>query len=80
MNPTATSLNARPARHPFAALSTPLVPTRTLLLDADPKAADPVAAKREALRRYFHQTCEIYDRLSATRPRFTSGTSRCGIR
>ena len=24
-----------------------------------------MAAKREALRRYFHQTCEIYDRLFA---------------
>jgi 5-histidylcysteine sulfoxide synthase/putative 4-mercaptohistidine N1-methyltranferase len=64
MNPTATG--RRPAAtHPFAALATPLVPTHTLLLDADPRAADPVAAKREALRRYFHQTCEAYDRLFA---------------
>ena len=47
----------------FAALSTPFTPTRTTLLDADPTAADPVAAKRAELRRYFHQTCEIYERL-----------------
>jgi 5-histidylcysteine sulfoxide synthase/putative 4-mercaptohistidine N1-methyltranferase len=64
MNPIATG--RRPAAtHPFAAVSTPVTPTRTLLLDADPQAADPVAAKREALRRYFHQTCEAYDRLFA---------------
>ncbi len=49
----------------FAALSTPFTPTRTTLLDADPTAADPVAAKRAELRRYFHQTCEIYERLFA---------------
>jgi 5-histidylcysteine sulfoxide synthase/putative 4-mercaptohistidine N1-methyltranferase len=43
----------------------PVTPTHTLLLDADPFADDPVATKREALRKYFHQTCEIYDRLFA---------------
>ena len=61
MQPTAT----RPARSAqrFADLATPLAPTRTVLLTADPTAADPVAAKRAELRRYFHQTCEIYDRL-----------------
>ena len=47
----------------FATLATPLVPTRTTLLTADPAAADPVAAKRDELRRYFHQTSELYDRL-----------------
>jgi len=47
----------------FAELSTPLVPTRTVLLTADPAAADPVAAKRDELRRYFHRTCELYERL-----------------
>jgi 5-histidylcysteine sulfoxide synthase/putative 4-mercaptohistidine N1-methyltranferase len=62
MNPIATG--RRPAgATPGAALATPLVPSHTLLLDPDPRAADPVAAKRESLRRYFHQTCEIYDRL-----------------
>ena len=49
----------------FAPLSTPLVPTKTVLLTADPAAADPVAAKREELRRAFHQTCAIYERLFA---------------
>ena len=52
-----------PSRSRFADLSTPVAPTRTVLLAADPAAADPVAAKRAELRRYFHQTCEIYDRL-----------------
>ena len=66
MNSTAIGRGRRAepaAEHPFATLSTPLVPTHTLLLDADPAAADPVAAKREAIRRYFHQTSEVYDRL-----------------
>ena len=54
-----------PAPHPFGALSTPLAPTKTVLVCADPTAADPVAAKREELRRAFHQTCEIYERLFA---------------
>ncbi|MFM7077498.1 MAG: hypothetical protein ACKO3G_15750, partial [Planctomycetaceae bacterium] len=40
-----------------------LAPTRTVLLTADPAAADPEAAKREELRAYFHRTCEIDDRL-----------------
>ncbi len=69
MNPIAPSASrgrrTTHAEHPFAALSTPVIPTHTLLLDADPAAADPVAAKRNGLRRYFHQTCEIYDRLFA---------------
>ncbi len=42
-----------------------LAPTRTVLLTTDPAAADPVAAKREELRAYFHRTCEIDDRLFA---------------
>ena len=54
-----------PSAARFADLSTPVAPTRTVLLTADPAAADPVAAKRAELRRYFHQTCEIYDRLFA---------------
>lgn len=49
----------------FAAFSSPLVPTKTVLLTADPQADDPVAAKREELRRSFHQTCELYERLFA---------------
>ncbi|MFM8634975.1 MAG: 5-histidylcysteine sulfoxide synthase [Planctomycetia bacterium] len=49
----------------FAAVSSPLVPTKTLLLTADPKADDALAAKREELRRSFHQTCELYERLFA---------------
>ncbi|MFM9198113.1 MAG: hypothetical protein ACKOWG_20700, partial [Planctomycetia bacterium] len=54
---------AQPSR--FAALSVPLVPTKTVLLTPDPGAADPVAAKRAEIRRSFHQTCEIYERLFA---------------
>jgi 5-histidylcysteine sulfoxide synthase/putative 4-mercaptohistidine N1-methyltranferase len=59
-----------PAAPPAAAdrrahLAEPLVPTRTTLLVADPSASDPVAAKRAEIRRYFHQTCELYDRLFA---------------
>jgi 5-histidylcysteine sulfoxide synthase/putative 4-mercaptohistidine N1-methyltranferase len=52
-------------RGSFAELSLPLTPTHMPLVDADPAAADPVAAKRGEIRRYFHQTCEIYDRLFA---------------
>ncbi|MFM8985909.1 MAG: hypothetical protein ACKONH_07625, partial [Planctomycetia bacterium] len=63
MRSTATRPVSTAAR--FAELSTPVSPTRTILLTADPAAADPVAAKRAELRRYFHQTCEIYDRLFA---------------
>ena len=47
----------------YASWSRPLVPTRTPWLGADPAAADPVAAKRAELRRYFHQTCTLYERL-----------------
>jgi 5-histidylcysteine sulfoxide synthase/putative 4-mercaptohistidine N1-methyltranferase len=67
MNPIATSQSRHGTAkgQPFAALSSPVTPTHTLRLDADPAAADPVAAKREALRRYFHQTCGAYDRLFA---------------
>ena len=63
--------SAGPSRDPSAPAGAsvvpvdPLVPTRTVLLDADPAAADPVAAKRAEIRRYFHQTCELYDRLFA---------------
>ena len=53
------------APHRFADLSAPLAPTHTVLLTADQAAADPVAAKRAELRRYFHQTCELYDQLFA---------------
>ena len=63
MNPIASA--AAPAQARFASLSVPLVPTKTLLLTADPTAADPVAAKRAEIRRYFHQTSELYDRLFA---------------
>ena len=42
-----------------------LIPTRTVLLTADPTAADPVAAKREEILAYFHRTCELDDRLFA---------------
>jgi len=70
MNPPvpSSSATARPASQKsraFGSLASPLVPTKTVLLDADPAAADPVAAKRAEIRRYFHQTCEIYDRLFA---------------
>ena len=67
MNPSAGSFTkaSASAAGVFAALSTPVVPTRTVILDADPAATDPVAAKRAEIRRYFHQTCELYDRLFA---------------
>ena len=47
---------------PFSTLDG-LVPTKTVLLTADPTAADPVAAKREEILAYFHRTCELDDRL-----------------
>ena len=47
----------------FAELAQPLAPTRTVLLTGSADAADPVVAKREEIRRAFHATCEIYDRL-----------------
>jgi hypothetical protein len=47
---------------PFSTLDG-LVPTKTVLLTADPAAADPVAAKREEILAYFHRTCELDDRL-----------------
>jgi len=59
-----SSPSATPAPR-WAELSTPLVPTKTVLLTADPAAADPVAAKREEIRRYFHQTFTLYERLFA---------------
>ena len=59
MNPAA-SLSESSAPPGWAALGGPVVPTRTLLLSgANPEA------KRAELRRYFHQTCELYDRLFA---------------
>jgi 5-histidylcysteine sulfoxide synthase/putative 4-mercaptohistidine N1-methyltranferase len=65
MNPIASAAAAAPdaTRTRFASLSEPLVPTKTVLLTPDARAADPVAAKRAELRRYFHQTCELYERL-----------------
>jgi 5-histidylcysteine sulfoxide synthase/putative 4-mercaptohistidine N1-methyltranferase len=63
MNPLATAARAPVSAGLFAALATPVVPTKTVLLTADPAAADPVAAKRDELRRYFHRTCELYERL-----------------
>jgi 5-histidylcysteine sulfoxide synthase/putative 4-mercaptohistidine N1-methyltranferase len=60
--PAATSPTLAPASR-FAEFEAPLAPTHTLLLTADPTAADPVAAKRAEIRRYFHQTCAIYERL-----------------
>ncbi|MCX7401622.1 MAG: 5-histidylcysteine sulfoxide synthase [Planctomycetia bacterium] len=42
-----------------------LAPTRTLPLTADLTAADPLAAKRQEIRVYFHKTWELYDRLFA---------------
>jgi len=59
MNPVVMVGEERVAR-PFTPLSHPLVPTKTPLLSgADSEA------KRAELRRYFHQTSELYDRLFA---------------
>jgi 5-histidylcysteine sulfoxide synthase/putative 4-mercaptohistidine N1-methyltranferase len=63
MNPIASAAAPAADRARFASLSSPLVPTKTVLLTADPTAADPVAAKRAEIRRYFHQTSELYERL-----------------
>ncbi|NBW96927.1 MAG: SAM-dependent methyltransferase, partial [Planctomycetia bacterium] len=59
MNP-GTGVAAQAAPRPFAALAHPLAPTKTPLLTG----ADP-GAKRAEIRRYFHQTCELYERLFA---------------
>jgi 5-histidylcysteine sulfoxide synthase/putative 4-mercaptohistidine N1-methyltranferase len=61
MNPVATESHQgrpTPAADSFAALSAPLVPTKTVLLDGGAPAA-----KRGEIRRYFHQTAELYERL-----------------
>ena len=82
MNPSAGSFTkaSASAAGVFAALSTPVVPTRTVILDADPAATDPVAAKRAEIRRYFHQNSTTgSSRSSAMMRRCTSGTSRFGI-
>ena len=65
MNPIASAVAPAATHARFASLSTPLVPTKTVLLTADPTAADPVAAKRAEIRRYYHQTSELYERLFA---------------
>jgi 5-histidylcysteine sulfoxide synthase/putative 4-mercaptohistidine N1-methyltranferase len=65
MNPIASAAAPAATHARFASLSEPLVPTKTVLLTADPTAADPVAAKRAEIRRYYHQTSELYDRLFA---------------
>jgi 5-histidylcysteine sulfoxide synthase/putative 4-mercaptohistidine N1-methyltranferase len=65
MNPTASAAVTAAPRVRFASLATPLVPTKTVLLTADPAAADPVAAKRAEILRYYHQTSELYERLFA---------------
>ena len=65
MNPTASAAVSAAHRVRFASLATPLVPTKTVLLTADPAAADPVAAKRAEILRYYHQTSELYERLFA---------------
>jgi 5-histidylcysteine sulfoxide synthase/putative 4-mercaptohistidine N1-methyltranferase len=62
-SPGPCSVRKESVATPFASLSTPLAPTRTLLLDPAPGDADPVATKRAELLRYFHQTCELYERL-----------------
>ena len=67
MTPAGSSTAPRPrdldgSPLPFSAIDG-LAPTRTPLLDADPAAADPVAAKREEILAYFHRTCEIDERL-----------------
>lgn len=63
MTPPVATSTSRGAVNRFADLEAPLAPTHTVLLTADPTAADPVAAKRAEIRRYFHQTCAIYERL-----------------
>jgi len=51
------------SRDRYAELSSPVSPTKTLLLTPDDSKTDPVAAKRHELRQAFHQTCELYDCL-----------------
>jgi len=63
MKPPVAEPTARTPAGRFAEFERPLAPARMVLLTADPTAADPVAAKRAEIRRYFHQTCAIYERL-----------------
>jgi 5-histidylcysteine sulfoxide synthase/putative 4-mercaptohistidine N1-methyltranferase len=65
MNPIASAATTGATGARFDSLVAPLVPTKTVLLTADPTAPDPVAAKRAEIRRYFHQTSELYERLFA---------------
>jgi 5-histidylcysteine sulfoxide synthase/putative 4-mercaptohistidine N1-methyltranferase len=60
MNPVLTDSHPRRPVTPLAPLSAPLTPTKTVLLDGGTPAA-----KRAEIRRYFHQTAELYDRLFA---------------
>jgi len=66
MQSSSASIAPAPGPEPrFEEFSNRLVPTTTVLLTADPAAPDPVAAKREELRRYFHRTFTLYERLFA---------------
>lgn len=68
MNPVVQPSTARGttrAADAFTTLAGPLAPTRTVLLTATSGAADPVAEKRAEIRRAFHATCELYERLFA---------------
>ncbi|MBM4057716.1 MAG: 5-histidylcysteine sulfoxide synthase, partial [Planctomycetes bacterium] len=58
-----SAVTAAPAGSGLDSLAGPLVPTKTPRLAGDPAAADPVAAWRAALRRYYHATSALYDRL-----------------
>ena len=65
MNPVAMQPRAARAEdfsEAFAHLSSPLAPTRTIILDGDGFNPE---AKRAEIRRYFHQTCAVYEALFA---------------
>jgi len=64
MNPVASAPSSgrhSPTASPLA--EGPLTPTKTLLLTSPDSGPAAVAAKRAEIRRYFHQTCSIYERL-----------------
>ena len=63
MNPVASVPSSGSAPAASHLIEGPLTPTKTLLLTGPDSGPTAVAAKRAEIRRYFHQTCSIYERL-----------------
>jgi hypothetical protein len=66
MNPIASAAAPAATHARFASLSEPLVPTKTVLLTADPMAADPVAARKMG-ERWPKAALAPFDYRAATR-------------